>query len=347
MHWLRCEGRRLLLMLHITNGDIAVARMREGGLPGSFLPWQDVLHEGPVPATENLAQLTRIRARYLAEAGYGTELKIHDQLKARDAHLARAKGHDEVVLWFEHDLYDQLQLLQVLDWIAANARDLRLSLIVVGHYPGIARFVGLGQLTPAQVVGLLDSRVPALPEQFAAARHAWAAFRQPTPRSWAGLLNETFEAMPYLQSAVLRMLEELPSARDGLSRCERSALGLIADGASSPHEIFAAMQALEDRPFMGDWSFWRVLARLARPPESLIRVEGGGQFAHPPRVPDGPEFAAQRLTLTAQGREILENGNDAIGLRGIDNWVGGTHLQSHRVWRWDWEKQRLVAPQET
>jgi hypothetical protein len=330
-------------MLHITNGDIAVARMREGGLPGSFLPWQDVLHEGPVPETEGLARLTRIRASYLAQAGYGTELRIHDQLKARDAHLARASEHDEVVLWFEHDLFDQLQLLQVLDWFAANARDARLSLIVVGHYPGIARFVGLGQLAPSQVAGLLDSRVPALPEHLNAAQRAWAAFRQSTPQSWARLLTGKTAAMPYLQAAVLRMLEELPSARNGLSRCERSALGVIADGAAAPHEIFAGVQALEERPFMGDWSFWRLLARLARPPEPLIEVEDGTRFVYPPRSPDA-QFAAQRLVATARGREVLENRNDAITLRGIDCWIGGTHLQPHFVWRWDAETQRLLAP---
>jgi len=110
-------------MLHVTNGDVAAARMREGGLTGTFLAWLDVLHEGPVPATESLARLTRIRASYLTQAGYGTELRIRDQLRARDAHLGCATEHDEVVLWFEHDLCDQLQLLQVLDWFAANARD--------------------------------------------------------------------------------------------------------------------------------------------------------------------------------------------------------------------------------
>ena len=223
-----------------------IARMREGELAGSLLAWRDVLHEGPVPATDSLAQLTRVRASYLAEAGYGTELKIHDQLKARDAHLGCATEHDEVVLWFEHDLYDQLQLLQVLDWFAPNAPDAKISLIVVGRYPGIARFVGFGQLTPSQVAGLLDSRVPALPEHFDTARRAWAAFRQTTPQSWARLLTGATAVMPYLQAAVLRMLEELPSAHNGLSRSEQSALGLIADGAAAPHEIFAGVQALED-----------------------------------------------------------------------------------------------------
>ncbi|MFT5259965.1 MAG: hypothetical protein ACI9J2_001341 [Saprospiraceae bacterium] len=36
-------------IFNITNGDSAVNLMREGALPGVYLPWRDVLHDGPVP----------------------------------------------------------------------------------------------------------------------------------------------------------------------------------------------------------------------------------------------------------------------------------------------------------
>jgi hypothetical protein len=331
-------------MLHITNGDIAVERMREGHLAGRYLPWRDMLHEGPVPQTRTLAELSTIRSRYLADSGYGNEHYIREQFKERDSRLMTALDEDEIVLWFEHDLYDLLQLFQVLDWLGARPGEKRVSLIVVASYPGITRFVGLGQLTPEQLVGLLDARAPLRVEHFQAARNAWRAFRESTPRGWRALLDADWALMPYVPGGVQRMLEELPSAANGLSRTERAALGVVSEDASSPREIFAAAQALEERPFMGDWPFWRLLSRLARPPFALLRLERGARFFYPPRVPDGPEFNAQRLTLTEHGREVLENRNDAVRLRGIDRWLGGTHLEPHTLWRWDGEKQHLVAP---
>jgi hypothetical protein len=36
--------------LHVTNGDSAGNTLRQTALGGAMLPWQDVLHEGPVPA---------------------------------------------------------------------------------------------------------------------------------------------------------------------------------------------------------------------------------------------------------------------------------------------------------
>ena len=45
-----------------------------------------------------------------------------DHLSQRDRGLVESLNHDEVVLWFEHDLSDQLQLIQILDWFAHQGR---------------------------------------------------------------------------------------------------------------------------------------------------------------------------------------------------------------------------------
>ena len=331
-------------MLHITNGDVVVERMRDGGLPGEYLPWRDVLHEGPVPLTASLAELSSIRARYLAECGYGDQAALAADFRNRDALLSSGSSQDEIVLWFEHDLYDQLQLLQVLDGLAVRSPRAAVSLIIVGAYPGIVRFVGLGQLSAQQVVGLLDTRVPATAEHFDAASQAWSAFRQPNPVALAELLESNSRLLKYLGVALQRLLEELPSAENGLSRTERTALGAIAQGVEHPRAIFAELQAAEQHPFMGDWSFWRILDALTHGPEPLLTTAGENAFSYPPAGPDGFLFDTQRLRITLAGREVLENRRDAVKLRRIDRWLGGTHLLPDKVWRWDGENQRLLAP---
>src|SRR6185369_3265595 len=100
--------------LHITNGDFAVAVLRTAGMQGEILPWRDVLHEGPVRADVPLPELSKLRAKFIAGAGWGAEAQVAEQFALRDALLRAADGRAEVVLWFEHDLYDQLQLIQLL-----------------------------------------------------------------------------------------------------------------------------------------------------------------------------------------------------------------------------------------
>src|SRR5918992_5801423 len=97
-------------VLHVTNGDAAVPALRAHGVEGPILPWGDLLHEGPVPAVE-ASRLRELRAAFLSgESGRSYDDVLAD-LEARDHALATA---DRLVLWFEHDLYDQLQLVQVL-----------------------------------------------------------------------------------------------------------------------------------------------------------------------------------------------------------------------------------------
>ena len=103
------------LMLHITNGDSAVAGIEATGVGGDVVPWRDALHEGPLPGGVDEAEFRAVRSRFLADCGWGAAETIEAGMRARDERLATALRRDEVVvLWFEHDLYDQLQLIQVL-----------------------------------------------------------------------------------------------------------------------------------------------------------------------------------------------------------------------------------------
>jgi hypothetical protein len=81
-----------------------------------------------------------------------------------------------------HTLSNQLILIKVLDWF--SSRDLgavKVSLICVGSYPGMDRFVGLGQLHANQLVSLADTRVSVDETQYRTARAAWNAFTSPDP----------------------------------------------------------------------------------------------------------------------------------------------------------------------
>ena len=76
-------------LLHITNGESAGNTLRQTALGGAVLPWQDVLHEGPVPALPR-QKLLRTRARFLADCGWGRPAGA--ALIARAARPAAARG---------------------------------------------------------------------------------------------------------------------------------------------------------------------------------------------------------------------------------------------------------------
>ena len=92
--------------LHITNGDSAVKIMEQAKIEGDFLPWRDVLHDGPIPADLSLHALSEVRAQFIVDSGWGSSKNIQQSFYERDQQLRAFQRYAKVILWFEHDLYD-------------------------------------------------------------------------------------------------------------------------------------------------------------------------------------------------------------------------------------------------
>jgi hypothetical protein len=322
-------------MLHITNGDSVAGTLRLSGLGGDVATSADVLHEGPCLTHAGAAEYRHARAAFLAAAGYATFDEALERLVEADAVLERARGEDEVVFWFEHDLFDQLLLVRLLAWFAREgAGRARLTLICIGEYPGMSRFDGLGQLSPAQLAGLFPSREPVSDRQLALGADAWARFGRPDPHGFAGLVNEDTRALPFLAGAVVRQLEELPSTGNGLSRSERQALSAIGAGAPDVWAAFRSTQEMEERVFCGDATFFRMLDGLATAPLPLIRIDAPQLHAPPAR---------RGVSLTPVGQRVLAGTLDHALVNGVDRWIGGVHVEGRApAWRWDPRRRSVV-----
>ena len=329
-------------LLHITNGESAGNTLRQTSLGGAVLSWHDVLHEGPVPAGAR-PELLRTRAAFLSGCGWGSTQAIGSALQRRDRTLLGAlRDRRHVVLWFEHDLYDQLQLVDIL--ALASTTGGTPELIVAGSFPGKPSFRGLGELTAAELETLWPSRVAATPGMLAAAASAWDALRQPDPSALAVLATAGAPELPFLGAALRRLLEELPAPTDGLSGTERRALQAIAAGAATPMAAFLAAQDLEAAPFLGDAWFYRVLTGLGRGRERLIETLDGEPLPAAPPLGDARAFAGVSLRLTPAGERVLQHQADRVQLLGVDRWLGGSHITPGTAWRWDPAAQHLLPP---
>jgi len=327
-------------LLHVTNGESAGNTLRQTALGGAVLSWQDVLHEGPLRALPR-RELLRERAGFLAGCGWGSPQALRSSLERRDRQLLDALVEGlRVVLWFEHDLYDQLQLLDVL--ALADAVEAAPELIVIGSYPGRPSFRGLGELSANDLETLWPSRRSAESTALRSATAAWAALREPDPTALAEWAARETAELPFLDSALRRLLEELPDPSDGLSGTERRGLEAVAAGADTPPAAFVASQRLEDAPFLGDTWFYRALSALGQGENRLVESDDGS-LPPPPPLGDGRRFSQLRLRLTAAGERTLGGEADRVELLGIDRWVGGTHVTSDTTWRWDPVARRLSS----
>src|SRR6267378_7581354 len=114
--------------LHVTNGDVAASTLEQSLPDDDVLSWRDPMVDGPFPAGLDPAATSQLRAAHLAGPHLGHDQVLRD-FRLRDEHLAAASRYDGITLWFEHDLLDQLQILQLLDWFSNTERiDARLDM---------------------------------------------------------------------------------------------------------------------------------------------------------------------------------------------------------------------------
>ncbi|HEX2216270.1 MAG TPA: hypothetical protein VHG27_06210 [Xanthobacteraceae bacterium] len=323
--------------LIITNGDAAVARLREAGIEAEFLPWRDPLHDGPAPAGLVLEALSLIRAQFLARELGHSLIDVMQQFAARDASARNHHQFERVDLWFEHDLYDQLQLIQLLNFFAAENRLEGVFLIEAADY--------LATEPVTSLRGLGAAAAPVNAARMETGRRAWAAFTASSPEKLGEFAATEGRALPHLAPALRRLIRELPAIASGLSLTEERVLNVLSAGQQTVHQLFTKIQAQEEARFLGDILFFRRLDRLAFAPQPLI---AGLEFestrcARGANAPDYRAYAEARVRLTDIGRAALAGRFDHAAENGIDRWLGGTHVTPKTMWRRD-QHGRLAMP---
>lgn len=307
---------RTAATLHVTSGDSVLYLFRKAGIAGTHLAWRDALYEGPVPSGIALEETSAVRARFAAMRGYGNPIKVIRDFERRDAALRRAPEFEEIVLWFEHDLFDQLQILQILTTLEAMELEPgRVGIVQSDHY--------LGTMTADELSPMLARRRTVTAATFKSARRAWDRFTSESPLDLFVAAGEDAIGLPFLRAALQRLCEEYPWVRDGLSRSQRQALEAVARGPAGPQELFRRAQAREEASFLSDGVFAKVVEDLCQCEAPLVEGEEGA------------------LELTALGRRIVAGDADWIDAMPPDRWIGGVHLNGASVARWDDDARRF------
>jgi hypothetical protein len=315
-------------IVHVCNGDSTADSLSLADLPGEIRVWADALDQGPLlPVSDQ--EHWKQRDEFWASRG------VRDaggRLAAYDHGVDEAARAEELILWFEHDLFDQLALIRLLARLARRGLPAQLTLVSIDRHPEVPNFLGLGQLKPEQLAELWPRRTPLSRDAIDEAITAWIAVTAPDPRALP-FLTKRIKAQPFLAGALERQLEEFPDATSGLSRTERQVLAAVARGEATAGALVAAAHAIDPRYPITDlvllWTI-HVLGRCGF-------VDGA-----PDGAPSPAALRSLRVTITARGREALAGAIDRVHDCGIDDWRGGVRLAGKGpVWRWDGAQRKL------
>jgi hypothetical protein len=320
-------------LLHVANGHATTGLIELSAVPGRTMVWCDPLYDGPVPSDVSDDELVRVRGKFLASSDDDVDEVIADLRNWRSS--IDRQDYDELVLWYEHDLFDQLNLIQILTHIGGTRLTRPVTLVSTDSFPGHPDFKGIGELEPADIAVLFEMRKPITNTQIALGERAWRAYRSEDPRELETLLATDTSALPYLSRALRRHLEEFPSAASGLSKSEQRMMEQAIDGPVDLRLAFPRMHDNERGFYITDMLFVERAQSLADsvPPLLTLRTE----HKDPRRFPDG-EFE-----LTTVGRQVLNGSADRVRLCGIDRWLGGVHLTgTGPTWRWSAQRRTII-----
>ena len=307
-------------ILIITNGDSAVEAIKKCEITADFIPWRDILHDGPVPKCDSLEELSKIRAEFLSNLGWGDFDGILKMFQERDSKLAQFKNYEEVILWFEHDLYDQLQLLQILDWFSEHdLSEIIFSLICGDEF--------ISEISENRLLYYYENRKAVTQSQLIVGQAGWKIFCSDDRLKLQTFIDKDHCELPFLNDALKRFFEDYPNEINGLSRSERQILEILESGSKTPSEIFLKYQDYEEARYLGDWSFFHSINNLIVQKYPLVETTLKKPFQFPPISDDDKRFLSQNLQITETGKKVLTGKLNFIKLNGINKWLGGVHLK--------------------
>ena len=306
-------------MIHLHNGDITAMTARRANIPGRHVAFRETLITGPTPSGLPQHEWIEQRARFLAENYDQNLLRVRTDLLDQEMELDQARHEDEVVLWFEHDLFCLINFLYLLIRLA-KARHLS---VIWCPSP-------LGVMDESELINVYNSRAAASPALIRTANKAWSAYTSADPTEINRFVTDTFD-FAFLREGFLLHAARFPSVGNGLGEVDRRALDGIAAGATDFLALFTRFDQDPPRYGFGDGEFLRHLRRLAScavPMITITEVEG----ENPPKA---------LLALTPAGKNVLEGKADFIDLNNAGFWLGGAHLTREHLWRWDEAKKEI------
>lgn len=323
-------------VLHIVNGDLVAEKLRKGIVQGDILVWREVYPHGPVTLEPSAPVHRSVRAQYL-ERTLGIPPKEYIQnCEMQEKVLADSSRHDEIVLWFEHDLFDQTMLCFLLHWFSEHPlQNTKLSLLCIGEYPGIELFRGLGQLSHAQMDTLSGTWKPIGERELDLGRLFWQAYTSRDPEQLQQLLKEDTSALPFAHDAFQMHLSRFPSTYNGIGIVEQTTLEMIAAGINAPSALFEHVGNKLNTLGMGDLEFWHILMKMSQDPSPLLQISGLNNDA-------SISLQNSVTALTELGKDVMDGKQDWAEKKETDVWYGGVHLDGHPPrWRWDSSKKTI------
>jgi hypothetical protein len=237
---------------HVLNGDALAEKFP---VAGEVVVCREALINGPVHSRGE--QFWKDRARYLAGAFTAEEITYFADVKTEFEKLPVLKA-DEINLWFEHDLFCQVNMWFVLHFLHQNKIDTPLFRVMPpSGMPDV--WSGFGRMTAPDLRNCYQNRIEMSADDVQTGIALWKAFSENNFDALKRLSKNSSPSYPYLKEVCEAHIQRFP-AHEG--RPQNRLRQIKSSGLADFHDIFKEFSKAEGIYGFGDLQVKEILTSL-------------------------------------------------------------------------------------
>lgn len=290
-------------LLHITNGDSFTSKLKTLDLKGDIITWREMLCEGKTLCNVGSESFWKTRFEFLNKNYKISKSWFVEKTLKEYRSLCNHKQQDHIVLWFEYDLFCQINMLAVLSWLKTHRRHAEISLVCSGKEDDSDRLYALNDLSDEKLLNLYENRLTLSQDDIEFADYVWQLYCSDNPIRLENVITHNPFQFKYLADALKAHLRRYPTIKNGLNALENKVLSTVEnENLESRPELLKTLLGNQGFYGFGDSQYERIISTL-RP---LI-----GSF--------------NPLRLTKKGREVISNRmNYYSQIRDSQQYLGGS-----------------------
>ena len=176
--------------------------------------------------------------------------------------LCNHKQQDWIVLWFEADLFSQINMLAVISWLKTHRPYAQISLVCSGDEDETIKMY-LNELADEQLLEHYENRTVLEQDDIVYADYIWQLYCSDNPIRLETLTDIKNYQFDYLPEAIKAHLKRFPSIRNGLNDIENNILQLSLDiKPKSKRELLQIVLSDQGIYGFGDTQYKRIITSL-------------------------------------------------------------------------------------
>lgn len=250
-------------LLHITNGDSLTNRLESLHLKGDIITWREMLCEGKTLTNVGSESFWKTRFEFLSKNYKVTKSWFVEKTLKEYRSLCNHKQQDQIVLWFEYDLFCQINMLAVMSWLKTHRKYAHISLVCSGNEDETDKMYGLGEVNDEKLLELYENRIELSQDDIEYGDYVWQLYCSDNPIRLENLTDFGNYQFDYLSDAIKSHLKRFPTIKNGLNDIENHILQLSVDKKpKSKRELLHTVLSNQGLYGFGDTQYERIITSL-------------------------------------------------------------------------------------